>query len=98
MENLSALLVTVEVEPVKFGETPALYEAIPNQACDSQEGVETGRQASHVDEGTVQTTNSIEAVKTVVVRKSRAPLGHVGSNPASSSLKGRQSCLLSQMN
>jgi hypothetical protein len=42
---------------------------IPSQALAvAREGVETVRQASHVDEETVQTANSKEATKVVVVR------------------------------
>ena len=61
LDNLSALLETVEVEPVKFGESCKM--PIPSQAplANSEgEGVETRRRAPKIErygEGIVQTTN-----------------------------------------
>ena len=49
---------------------PKLITAIPSQVLEdnSGKGVETERQASHVDEETVRTANSKEVTKVSVVR------------------------------
>ena len=43
--------------------------AIPSQALNFREGVETRQASSLVDEGMVQTTNTYVVVKTIVVKK-----------------------------